>query len=201
MKIIDSVYTLRLIAVFAVIAIHTVPFSFDGWEIADQFTLPIVINQLSRFAVPMFFVLSGYFWIMKIRGGADLARTSKVVVRRIFSVWLFWSVIYLILYNFFSVETYDITRQIKILHWYYWEGLKHPWYLILNGSAGHLWFLISLLMSVAISSVFLYLGQIRLIYVLAVMLFVLALLGKAYAKSLFGFLTDFDLRDGPFLDY
>ena len=201
MKIIDSVYTLRLIAVFAVIAIHTVPFSFDGWEIADQFTLPIVINQLSRFAVPMFFVLSGYFWIMKIRGGADLARTSKVVVRRIFSVWLFWSVIYLILYNFFSVETYDITRQIKILHWYYWEGLKHPWYLILNGSAGHLWFLISLLMSVAISSVFLYLGQIRLIYVLAVMLFVLALLGKAYAKSLFGFLNDFDLRDGPFLDY
>lgn len=201
MKIIDSVYTLRLIAVFAVIAIHTVPFSFDGWEIADQFTLPIVINQLSRFAVPMFFVLSGYFWIMKIRGGADLARTSKVVVRRIFSVWLFWSVIYLIPYNFFSVETYDITRQIKILHWYYWEGLKHPWYLILNGSAGHLWFLISLLMSVAISSVFLYLGQIRLIYVLAVMLFVLALLGKAYAKSLFGFLTDFDLRDGPFLDY
>ena len=109
--------------------------------------------------------------------------------------------IYLIPYNFFSVETYYITRQIKILHWYYWEGLKHPWYLILNGSAGHLWFLISLLMSVAISSVFLYLGQIRLIYVLAVMLFVLALLGKAYAKSLFGFLTDFDLRDGPFLDY
>ena len=176
MKIIDSVYTLRLIAVFAVIAIRTAPFSFDGWEIADQFTLPIVINQLSRFAVPMFFVLPGYFWSMKIRGGADLARTSKVVVRRIFSVWLLWSVIYLIPYNFFSVETYDITRQIKILHWYYWEGLEHPWHLILNGSAGHLWFLIGLLMSVAISSVFLYLGQIRLLYVLAVTLFVMALL-------------------------
>lgn len=113
MKIIDSVYTLRLIAVFAVITIHTAPFSFDGWEIADQFTLPNVINQLSRFAVPMFFVLSGYFWGMKIRGDADLARTSQVVVRRIFSVWLFWSIMYLMPYNFFSVETYDITRQIK----------------------------------------------------------------------------------------
>ncbi len=72
MERIESVDVFRLIAIVAVIAIHTSPFhvDVDGENEAYMYA-DMIINQLSRFAVPFFYVTSGYFWGLKVRKSSD----------------------------------------------------------------------------------------------------------------------------------
>ena len=56
-----SVDKLRVLAVTAVIALQTSPFQGGAWSGERLLAPGNLINQLSRFAVPFFFVVSGYF--------------------------------------------------------------------------------------------------------------------------------------------
>jgi len=84
MNRISSVDTIRLLAIISVIAIHTRPFSYNEDSGELYYYLDIFINQMARFAVPFFFVISGYFWGVKIRNGADIISTTKNMINRIY---------------------------------------------------------------------------------------------------------------------
>lgn len=59
---IESVDLFRLLAIFCVIMIHAKPFlgsTLFGCGVNNY--LGIFINQISRFAVPFFFTISGFF--------------------------------------------------------------------------------------------------------------------------------------------
>lgn len=57
MSRIESVDIFRLIAIVAVITIHTSPFRADVIIESEAYKyLDVIFNQLSRFAVPFFFV-------------------------------------------------------------------------------------------------------------------------------------------------
>ena len=57
MKRLQSVDVMRVIAITAVIAIHTIPFTPPSVPIGQSFDLATVVNGLARFAVPLFFIL------------------------------------------------------------------------------------------------------------------------------------------------
>jgi len=71
---IKSVDVIRLLAITAVIVIHTSTFKNIPGDLYEN--LFIILNQLSRFAVPFFFVIAGYFWGKKIRSGDSVTQVS-----------------------------------------------------------------------------------------------------------------------------
>jgi surface polysaccharide O-acyltransferase-like enzyme len=115
----------RLLAFIAVVLLHTV-----GGKTTPQPDPGKYIDLLCRFAVPFFFILSGYFLS---RRNSNLLITLKNVVMRLAPIFLFWSVFYILLTNLHAAPHFDL-RFFK------------DW--IIHGGPGfHLWFLSSLAMN------------------------------------------------------
>lgn len=139
---IASIDAFRSIAIMAVVVIHTQPF----W--AERFTLgewpALIINQTARFAVPFFFIISGFF----VAKGITPVRPARVVVRkqarRIAIILLFWSLAYLVLIpDFMAIfSTHSVVRSV---YWNFQGLLQHPLQLAHQSTRVHLWFLVAML--------------------------------------------------------
>lgn len=140
---IASIDVFRSIAMMAVVVIHAPPF----W--AERVTLgewpAIIINQAARFAVPFFFIISGF---LLARSVATSARPAVMVVtkqaHRIAIVLLFWSVVYLFFIPdfLFLFSTQPIPQSI---YWNFLGLLQHPAQLLHESTRIHLWFMVALL--------------------------------------------------------
>lgn len=195
---IDSVDVFRLLAILAVIGIHAAPVRVDGaGEMASYFH--VGINQLSRFAVPFFFVISGYFWGAKIRGGADVVATSLKTARRIGVIFVAWSLIYLVPLNLDAFHSYGLSGPLKAVYWRFENLLQDPVSLIFNGTKFHLWFLPSLLCALIVCATFVHLRQSLLLLLLSVGLYLFALLTRPYVDTPLGVSFGFNTRNGPFI--
>jgi surface polysaccharide O-acyltransferase-like enzyme len=195
---IASVYVFRLIAVTAVIAIHTQPFHSGSLGNAAVWDLGVLINQSARFAVPFFFVTSGYFWGTKIRQGISPSPVSLSTAKRIFQIFAFWSIVYALPYDLSSVAEYGILGPIKAAYWNLLFLIKHPLILLMQGTKSHLWFLIALLCSLGISNCFVVKKSYKALFLVSVALYSIGLLAKAYADTPFGIRLEFNTRNGPF---
>lgn len=203
---IDSVDTIRVIAITAVIAIHIGPFRHMSAGSLGPFELWLVINQLGRFAVPFFFVVSGFFWGQKIDEGRGIVSTSIAMSRRIITIFIGWSVIYLCVDV--SLRVRDVYRDsgsavslvdiAKHAYWFLIVRLSDPVTILFEGTREHLWFLAALVWCVAISAVLIAKGCTKTLIGLAAFLYVLGLLGKAYAQTPLGIDMPINTRDGPF---
>ncbi|RYZ94923.1 MAG: hypothetical protein EOO68_19420 [Moraxellaceae bacterium] len=152
---IESVDVFRLIAIIAVICLHTSPFygpTFSNNHLYEY--LAIIIDQTARFAVPFFFVISGYFWGVKVRAGSDPLVSANKMGKKILLIFLFWSFIYLLPYNILSVFKFGIFGPIKIAYWNILGLLEAPLSIFFQGTKMHLWFLVALLCALYISAVF-----------------------------------------------
>ena len=69
---IRSVDVFRVLAIAAVIALHTAPHAGPD-AVGSRFDARTVWDQLERFAVPLFFMLSGYFWAGRCQDGGQPA--------------------------------------------------------------------------------------------------------------------------------
>jgi surface polysaccharide O-acyltransferase-like enzyme len=193
---IESVDVARLIAVTAVIAIHTQPF-FGSASIQGKY-LSVAIDQLARFAVPLFFVISGSFWGIKIKNGAPIVPTSVAMAKRIFYIFIFWSIVYLLPYDLSTIADHGLLGPIKNAYWNLLKLADKPATVLMQGTKVHLWFLIALLCSVGISAFFVEKKHYKTLFVLATALYVFGLVGKAYADTPFGIHVNFNTRNGPF---
>jgi surface polysaccharide O-acyltransferase-like enzyme len=159
-------------------------------------------SQVIRFAVPFFFVISGYLWGQKSRKGVILDANSPVVIKRakrIFFVAVAWSLIYLFPFDqVFQMFSTGLIAPVKIAYWRLLGLLNNPLRLATEGSKVHLWYLLSLLWAIGITSLLAGRKLYRLLIVFSIILFVIGALGKPYASTTFGFYTDFDTRNGPF---
>ena len=151
MKRNESVDTFRLLAIVAVIIIHTAPFQFSTWQGTRLLPLALLTNQLSRFAVPLFFTLSGYFWGCRIFSGADVMMMSISMMKRISFIFIAWSLIYLLPYNINLIVQHGFFGSIKLAYLNFILLIDNPLMVIFEGTKGHLWFLVSLLSSIAIA--------------------------------------------------
>jgi len=195
---INSVDTIRFLAITSVIAIHTSPFSPSSESGEIYYYLNIIINQMARFAVPFFFVISGYFWGVKIRSGADITSTTKNMVNRIGVIFLAWSLIYIIPFNLIGSLENGALGPFKAVYWNLIRLFKYPINTLFQGSAVHLWFLISLIFSVLICGFFIKRKAFKLLAFLSIALYILGVFSKSYVETPVGMDIGFNTRNGPF---
>jgi surface polysaccharide O-acyltransferase-like enzyme len=196
----EGVDTFRTLAILGVVCIHTGPFLKDG-AIPDSLADPgLIINQLSRFAVPYFFVIAGYFWGRKLHAGADIMATSAATIRRIGGVFLFWCAIYLLPLDLGTIWRRGALGPFDALQSNL-DSLLHSYGpgIVLVGTKDHLWFLPALICVVFISAFFLARGWRVALAAMALILFLTGLAAKAYVDSPVGLDIPFDTRNGPFL--
>ncbi|GEA51393.1 fucose 4-O-acetylase [Vibrio inusitatus NBRC 102082] len=182
----------RIIAILAVITIHSQLF-VDYPLYKDTPWLGDLINQLSRFAVPYFFLLTGYFLQPKLN--QDPVGTALSYIKPIAVVWLVWSAIYLLMpFNLMTVTTEGYVAERSM----YWDYLAlTPLNSLLEGGLVHLWYLPALAMGVGIIAIIIKTHLQKLLLPFAILLFVYGVLAGSYFN-----VTDipslFYTRNGPF---
>ena len=182
----------------AVVALHTTPFERLLTPIGDSHDAATWVNQLARFAVPFFFVMSGYFWASKFAAAALLAAPTRALVRRIAIVFAVWSLFYLLPTDLGGAFAHGPLGPLKTVYWNLAAAARDPLATLFGGTKNHLWFLPALLSCLAISALLLRFTRPPVLVATAVVLYTIGLAGKAYADSPIGFHSGFNLRNGPF---
>src|SRR5471030_834261 len=132
---IDWINNLRVIALFAVIVLHTsavllaqygkVP--YGDWLTAD------IYNAIVRFAVPVFVMITG---ALLLHREYELGDFFKKRLGRVVWPFLFWSLVY-IGYSWYNEEISFGTDA--------WVNTKQVLYLLKDGSSYHLWYVYMLI--------------------------------------------------------
>ena len=196
---IHSVDVFRVFAILAVIMIHSTPFRYLTSETNSTFALlDIIINQLARFAVPFFFVISGYFWGVKVRQGLDITTLTMTTAKRILAIYIAWCFIYLIPFDTASISKYGAFGPIKVIYWQIEYSLQNPLKFLLEGTKRHLWFLTALMSSLICCYCFIRYKLFKSLIFFAVLFYLVAVLAKAYNTTDIGIDWEFNSRNGPF---
>ncbi|MBS1524844.1 MAG: acyltransferase family protein, partial [Bacteroidetes bacterium] len=128
---VEWINNLRVIALFAVIVLHTASLPLmeykqagtTGWLAADFY------NALTRFAVPVFVMITGALLLPR---EYELGDFLKRRLTRIVWPFLFWSLVYVgySWYNEDIVFTGDMSKNIAIvLHQLKYGAFYHLWYV------------------------------------------------------------------------
>lgn len=164
-----SLDALRVLSLAGIITLHVAGGGFN-----DNKALAFVLDELSRFAVPAFFILSAYFW--KPDELAAPLKLSLRVAGRVLPAFLLWTAIFVLLKQLPHLDRPAIDYSPAGLLLLLWTG----------GPAFHLWFLPALIVSTAMVALAgRYLGW-GLTLALSLLLFVAGTIVGAYAKPLFG---------------
>jgi len=92
---IKSLDSLRTIAILAVLLIHTTTRTLEASEFnIIGFSWTLFLNQIARFAVPLFFTLSGFVLELNYKEGTDYWSFIKKRFSKIFIPYAVWSLIY-----------------------------------------------------------------------------------------------------------
>lgn len=198
MKRIETVDVFRVLAIFAVMGLHTTE-CFGPNECGWVFNTAALFNQVERFAVPFFFMVSGYFWAEKCRVQSDFLPRSLSMCKRIMLIYIAWALIYAVVHSVKAIWLNGPTGPLKMVYWAI-HGLNPAAFIsvVLEGTKIHLWFLSALAIAVLISGALLSRGMGRALLVLSIVLFVIGLAGRAYADTPIGFHSRFSFRNGPF---
>lgn len=163
---------IKFFAILSVVIIHTFP--------SNEQLGYFVLDNLSRFAVPFFFVAAGYLFSLKVSSNPDPFSYFKKYALKILKVYISWLIFYLV---------YDVLRIIVTHRNFQAELFKYKENLtVLNliyygqGTSGYqLWFVISLVWSIVILYLFYRLERVRLLLVIAFCLNFLGLFGQSYS--------------------
>lgn len=194
---IRSVDTFRVLAILAVIALHTARYAGPD-AVGIRLDAATLLNQVERFAVPLFFIFSGYFWAQKCLAPREHLRRSLLVCRRVLLIYLAWALAYLAVAGIQVLRTGGAGGLLPALLQARRNGRLGLAHVFLEGGTIHLWFLPALACALLISGVLMALGMRRLLAVLSIALFAAGLAGGAYAHTPLGLHARFNLRDGPF---
>ncbi len=182
----------RLCALFAIIALHSQIF-MTYLLVDDVPVFGYAFNQLTRFAVPFFFILSGYLIQPKL--STSPRKTLKQYSSPLLKIWLVWSALCLAMpFNWQRAATdgYLIERTG------YWNWLtQNPLNTLMEGGMVHLWFIPALVIAVAIIALFIHFNKSSLLIPVAVILYTYGVMGGSY-QTLTEVWTPFFTRNGPF---
>ena len=132
-------------------------------------------QQLSRFAVPFFFIASGYFLTDRLR---SVPKTVSYILWRVLPATIFWVLVY-------------FWAPIR-------DGVADPLSLLTEGGGLHLWYFPSLIVALLLASVLFQLGGARTLSVCAASLFLIAILFGRYMDILGLTRLDWNVRNGLF---
>jgi surface polysaccharide O-acyltransferase-like enzyme len=193
---IASVEAWRFVAIVFVVAIHaSLPEAIARPSLEPSY----LINQVARFAVPFFFVVSGYFWGTRLARGTSIADATLPTMRRLLFLCVVWSAIYALPWDFTVIPAVGVTGLVREAWWTLRSELADPMRLLGQGTNSHLWFLIGLVFAMGISALMLRYAGLASLLVLGVGLYCFELLTKPYGGTALGFMVDFNTRNGPFV--
>ncbi len=112
----NGINLFKFFCAFLVVGIHTEPFGSFG-------ILDSLFGVITRIAVPYFFVCSAYFYFLK---GSN-TKKLKNYIKRIFVLYLLWSLIYFV-YDIIT-SGFTVTLLSDFLQDFFLQGYKHFWYL------------------------------------------------------------------------
>lgn len=182
----------RLISMFAIVLLHS-HVLHNAPMVNEAPWFGYIIDQLMRFAVPFFFILSGYLVAPKLQQ-APLKTLQRYSVP-LFKVWVIWSIICLLM---------PFNWQVLIEQGYlaertgYWDWLmKNPLNTLMEGGLIHLWFIPGLILAVAIIAVCVRFKLTSWLPAVALLLYLYGVAGGSYG-TLTEIWTPFLTRNGPF---
>ena len=196
---ISSIECGRVLAILAVMTIHVSPFAnpFNPalWGSGSWLWLSGTINQLCRFAVPLFFLCAGYFLQPRLSREAPLTVAWRYC-HPLLLLWLVWSLVYLLV----PFNPLDAVQQgyLASLRGQWQFQLGDPLNGWLVGGMIHLWFLPALMVAVLILGLCQQVRLPRLALLLGALLYSLALIGGSYGPLLPGGEWALLTRNGPF---
>lgn len=196
---ISSIECGRVVAIMAVMTIHLSPFSnpFDPtlWDGTPYPLLGAIINQLCRFAVPLFFLCAGYFLQPALATGRPLTVALRYC-RPLLGLWLAWSLLYLLIpFNPLAAVSEGYLPAMAGQWQMQLGDPLNAWWV---GGMIHLWFLPALMLAVLLLALCQQARLPRLALLLGVLLYGLALLGGSYGPPLLGGEWALLTRNGPF---
>jgi len=188
---ITSIDLFRIWAIIAVVAIHTVPFT-SLQNLGAAFTVVVaVLDLVLRFAVPFFFITSGYFYGKSLLRGESPLHALLRYIRPLAVMFLAWSFIYALTVDWAQVDwttgvlepfrAHFLTTMRQVLH--------HPLRFVIYGTMPHLWFLPALILSLTLVTAFVLCRTERLVVLAALALYILGLSGGAYLYTSLGLRT------------
>lgn len=182
----------RVVAILAIVAMHCQMF-LTYWQYDDTPWLGYLFNQTTRFAVPLFFLISGYLIQPKLI--VDPIATLKQYLSPLLRIFLVWSVICLLMpFNFGVVfeQGYLAERER------YWQFLaQSPLNSILEGGLVHLWFIPALMCAAIITGILAKLDKLVLLLPISIGLYVYGVLAGSYV-TITELWAPFFTRNGPF---
>jgi fucose 4-O-acetylase-like acetyltransferase len=138
----------------------------------------------ARFTMPFFFILAGYFTGGKIaREPSKAVSVARAYTARLAVVFLFWCFIYAL------EQPQNFLNLVR----------EQPIKFIFEGSRPHLWFLVSLILTVWLYALWPFHKSHKSFLALGAVLYVIGLLGGSYNVTPIGFDMHFNTRDGFFL--
>ena len=183
-----SIDSFKLIAIFCIVCIHTNPFSdYYFGEIDGSLVDMFLIDSISRFAVPYFFMASGFLFILKCTKENNKIYFWKYITNLV-GLFIRWVFIYLSIGSFIILlqNITDFSTLINSLGAYFLHSINISLFVYGEGiySAYHLWFLISLIWSIVIVYFFYIKKKIILLLCLSLIFNFLGLFGQSYSGFL-----------------
>lgn len=193
-KFIPSIEMGRVVAIFAVIILHCA--LFTTYWIDGESEIPwvgYIVNQATRFAVPLFFIISGY--LVQPKMSANPMATFGAYSSPLLRLFIVWSLICM------ATPFY---WQVVFEHGYmaersgYFDYLtSRPWDSLLEGGLVHLWFLPALIMAAFVTAVCVRFKALAVLLPIGFALYFYGVLAGAY-QGLTEIPSPFFTRNGPF---
>ncbi len=191
-KKITSIELGRLVAIFVVVAMHCQMF-LSYFLYQDTPWFGFIFNQSTRFAVPLFFLISGFLIQPKLT--AAPMTTLKRYCTPLIRVFIVWSVICLLMP--FNLQTVLTDGYLAERSGYWGYLMQAPVNTLLEGGLVHLWFIPALMIAALITALLLNAGKGAWLLPVAVVLYVYGVLAGSYV-NLTELWSPFFTRNGPF---
>lgn len=182
----------RLIAIFAVVAMHCQLF-MTYLQVGETPWLGYLFNQCTRFAVPLFFLIAGFLIQPKLVAAPMV--TLKNYCAPLLRIFAVWSVICLLMPFDFGTLLENGYLAERLGYWQYL--LSRPINTLLEGGLVHLWFLPALMLAALITALLLHFHKARWLLPIAVVLYLYGVAAGSYYNltNIWAFCFT---RNGPF---
>ncbi|MFB9860984.1 acyltransferase [Salinicoccus siamensis] len=194
-------------AIFFVVAIHSKTVQGAHIGMIDGDDANFFINMFARFAVPFFFVASGYLFVQKLKwihqeneSGSRQAQFHyfKKYIGKLIKLYVAWFAFYFVFE--LGVKFIEGENNSGTLFEMFTSSISHfnLWSLIYFGEGApgyHLWFLPALIYAVLLLFLFVQMRLVGVLFIISIGLHLFGLFGQAYS-----FLYDvpFNTREGIF---
>jgi surface polysaccharide O-acyltransferase-like enzyme len=193
----SGIDSIRIIAVFIVLLFHADFLSRES-DLPLR-CLHILVMDGGRWVMPFFFMVAGYFWGKKVRSTNQLTSVSLAYGSRIFRIWLFWSIVYLLVPDDINAFAhYGVSALVRVPLWRLQSLLQSPEEFFFVGARFHLWFLMALLWAVGISTLVLRYGQAKWLIWIGLGLYLFGVVAGSWSPAPFGLKIPFHTKNGPF---